>query len=143
MMPDRARIERLVPHAGAMCLLDAVAQWDDSGITCTCAGPTTAHPLAREGVVPAIAAAEYAAQAAAVHGGLLESAVSPRAGLLAKLVEVELHRPGFPAGGGAVRVRADMLSRSAGACLYAFHVEGTHQPIASGRLMVAFTEAAA
>jgi predicted hotdog family 3-hydroxylacyl-ACP dehydratase len=34
--------------------------------------------LARDGVVPAIAAVEYARQAAAVHGALLESGRTPR-----------------------------------------------------------------
>ena len=37
MKIDRAGIERLVPHAGAMCLLDAVTQWSPDSISCTSA----------------------------------------------------------------------------------------------------------
>ena len=48
MMLGRTQIERLVPHAGAMCLLDAVMAWDSSSIDCTSARPTAQHPLARE-----------------------------------------------------------------------------------------------
>lgn len=138
MMPDRSRIERLVPHAGSMCLLDGVVEWDAMHIVCRAPEPDAGHPLARGGGVPAIAAAEYAAQATAVHGALLDDASEPRAGLLAKLMEMELHGACFPAGGGALTVRVEVLSRVARGCLYAFHVAGTSQPIATGRLIVAF-----
>lgn len=141
MMPDRARIEQLVPHAGAMCLLDAVTQWDAAQITCRSAEPGALHPLARDGVVPAIAAAEYAAQATAVHGALLEHAAQPRAGMLAKLMDVALHSEDFPP--GAVNVSATLLSRSGGGCMYAFEVGAAGQAIASGRLIVAFGPASA
>lgn len=138
MMADRARIEQLVPHAGSMCLLDGVVEWDAVHIVCRAPEPDAAHPLQREGSVPAIAAAEYAAQATAVHGALLDEASAPRAGVLAKLMEVQLHGASFPACGGAVTVRADLLGRVGGGCLYAFQVAGASQPIASGRLIVAF-----
>lgn len=143
MMPDRARIEQLVPHAGAMCLLDAVTQWDDAQITCTSAAPAASHPLARDGMVPAIAAAEYAAQATAVHGALLEGAGQPRAGLLAKLMDVDLHHACFAPGAGPVTTDATLLSRSGGGCLYAFEVASPGLRIASGRLIVAFAPSTA
>jgi predicted hotdog family 3-hydroxylacyl-ACP dehydratase len=142
-MPDRAHIERLVPHAGAMCLLDAVTGWDSSHIVCSCAQPAAGHPLARGATLPAIAACEYAAQATAVHGALLDGADGPRPGVLAKLTEVELHSPQFPPGGGPVTVRAELLSRLPAGCLYAFHVASTARTVASGRLIVAFPSGAA
>ena len=67
---DRAAIARRVPHAGDMCLLDAVVRWDATAIECHAGVPRERHPLARDGVVPAVAAIEYAAQATAVHGAL-------------------------------------------------------------------------
>ncbi|MDB5873456.1 MAG: phosphotransferase [Ramlibacter sp.] len=143
MMPDRARIERLVPHAGAMCLIDAVTLWDAAHIACRCAEPGPMHPLAREGEVPAIAAAEYAAQATALHGALVDEAFEPRAGVLAKLIDVELQSPRFPANGGALTVRADILGRLASGCLYSFEVANSSRPIARGRLIVAFGPSAA
>jgi predicted hotdog family 3-hydroxylacyl-ACP dehydratase len=142
MMPDRARIEQLVPHAGAMCLLDAVTQWDAAQITCSSHEPGASHPLVRDGVVPAIAAAEYAAQAAAVHGALLDGTGQPRAGMLAKLMDVDLPSACFPPGDGSVTVSATLLSRSGGGCLYAFEVGSRSRPIASGRLIVAFATSA-
>jgi predicted hotdog family 3-hydroxylacyl-ACP dehydratase len=142
MIADRARIERMVPHAGAMCLIDAVTQWDASHIECVCAGPTTAHPLARDGRLPAIAAAEYAAQATAVHGALLNDQ-QPRAGMLAKLAGVDVGVPCFPVGATVITVRADLVGRIDAGCLYAFQVSADSQPIARGRLMVAFANASA
>jgi predicted hotdog family 3-hydroxylacyl-ACP dehydratase len=142
MMPGRERIEQLVPHAGAMCLLDAVTGWDASTIECTAAGPGASHPLARAGGVPAIAAAEYAAQATALHGALLDCASESRGGALAKLVDVELGRPYF-SGSHSVSVRAEMLGRLAAGCMYAFEVSSGEDAIARGRLIVAFAPGAA
>lgn len=139
MMPGRAQIEQLVPHAGAMCLLDAVTDWDASHIACSSAAPGTAHPLAREGGVPAVAACEYAAQAVAVHGALLDGVQGARDGMLAKLTDVELSAAFFPVDAENVTVRAELLGRLATGCLYAFDVASAGQPVASGRLIVAFT----
>jgi predicted hotdog family 3-hydroxylacyl-ACP dehydratase len=137
MMPNRAAIERLVPHAGSMCLLHAVTSWDATHIHCSADEPGDSHPLAREGRVPAVAACEYAAQASAVHGALLDDMKVPRAGMLAKLMDVRLHRSCFPQG-AALTVRAELISRVGAGCLYAFDVASTGVPVASGRLMVAF-----
>jgi predicted hotdog family 3-hydroxylacyl-ACP dehydratase len=139
MMPGRAQIERLVPHSGAMCLLDAVMAWDSSHIACRSAAPAAQHPLTREGRVPAIAACEYAAQAVAVHGALLDGVQDARDGMLAKLADVELRMSYFPLGTGDVSVRAELLGRLATGCLYAFDVASHDQAVASGRLIVAFT----
>lgn len=142
MKIDRAGIERLVPHAGAMCLLDAVTGWTPASISCTSALPTRDHPLARNQQVPAIVASEYAAQATAVHGALLEDANGPRAGMLATLVDVQLAAQTLPMGAGALAIRADLLSRSAAGCMYSFDVATAQGPIASGRLMVVLVEVA-
>lgn len=137
MKIDRAGIEQRVPHAGAMCLLDGVTDWGPESIACTSAAPGPRHPLARAGQVPAIAAAEYAAQATAVHGALLEAAGGPRAGLLATLMDVRLMAAVIPADGGALTIRADLLGRSPAGCLYSFEVANSNTSIAAGRLLVA------
>jgi predicted hotdog family 3-hydroxylacyl-ACP dehydratase len=138
MTLERAAIERCVPHAGAMLLLDSVAHWDASHIVCSAAAPGAQHPLAREGAVPALAAVEYGAQAAAVHGFLLERPAVPRPGMLAKLSGVQLHSACIPADRGALSVNAQLLSRVAQGCLYHFQVVCAGEPVAHGRLMVAF-----
>jgi predicted hotdog family 3-hydroxylacyl-ACP dehydratase len=134
---DRAGIERLVPHSGAMCLLDEVLEWGAETISCRSEAPASGHPLARARVVPAIAAAEYAAQATAVHGALLASDSRPQAGMLAALIEVQLGAQIIDAGDGALAIRADLLSRSSAGCMYSFSVANGRTRIAWGRLMVA------
>ena len=139
MKLNRSDIERLLPHTDAMCFLDAVTDWDAYNIRCSAAAPDESHPLLRNGKVPAIAAAEYAAQATALHGALLDTATTPRAGMLAKLSDVEVHRVWFPADDTTLSVHATLISRTMDGCLYSFDVASAHQPIASGRLIVVFT----
>lgn len=142
MKVDRTRIEQLVPHAGAMCLLDGVMRWDASSIACSADAPRHGHPLLRGGVLPAVAGCEYAAQAAAVHGALLDAASAPRAGMLAKLMDVELHLTNFARDEGAIRVCATLVSRADAGCIYSFAVAQQEEPVVSGRLMVAFASPA-
>lgn len=136
---DRAAIERCVPHAGSMVLLESVTRWDADHIVCRALAPGRDHPLARRGTVPAVAAVEYGAQAAAVHGFLVERPAAPRPGVLAKLSDVELHSACIPADGGDLRVRARLLSRVAQGCLYDFDVACAGSVVVQGRLMVAFS----
>jgi predicted hotdog family 3-hydroxylacyl-ACP dehydratase len=133
-MLNRVQIESRVPHAGAMCLLESVSDWDAVNIVCHASPPQTDHPLRHTGVVPSIAAVEYAAQAAAVHGSLLDAADRPRAGMLVKLDEVEL---GSGAISGALVIRATLEGRVASACSYSFAVHDDKACCARGRLMIA------
>jgi predicted hotdog family 3-hydroxylacyl-ACP dehydratase len=139
MKLDRAAIAARVPQSGSMCLLDEVANWDDVLITCRADAPGARHPLARLGAVPSVAACEYAAQAAAVHGALIDGAASPREGMLVSLVDVHLHAQWFPPGSGDIAVQARLLSRTDNACRYAFDVATKDRPLAEGQLVVAFT----
>jgi predicted hotdog family 3-hydroxylacyl-ACP dehydratase len=141
MTLTRGRIEQLVPQAGSMCLLDGVTQWDASSVACFAAAPGASHPLLRDGALPAVAGCEYAAQATAVHGALVDGADTPRAGMLAKLADIHLHAPCFAQDEGAVQVRAELVSRMDSGCLYAFDVAQQGRPIVSGRLIVAFAAA--
>ena len=143
MKIDRAGIERLVPHAGAMCLLDTVTEWTPASLSCISALPAPDHPLACFGLVSAFVVSEYAAQATAVHGALLEDANAPRAGRLATLLDVELAATVLPGEGGPLAIRADLLSRSSAGCMYSFVVGTCEGTIASGRLMVVLLEVAA
>ncbi len=121
-----------------MCLLEEVLHWDRTRIVCQASAPSADHPLARDGRVASVIAPEYAAQATAVHGALLEGHAQPRAGVLAKLAQVDLLRPDIPGDAGALRVQAEMLSRDVSGCLYGFEVSANHQTICRGKLIVAF-----
>lgn len=85
-------LRELIPHAGRMCLLDAVQAWDEQTIHCT----TNSHcdpgnPLRSGNRLAALHLCEYGAQAMAVHGGLLarrEHGGKAAPGMLASLREV-------------------------------------------------------
>ena len=121
-----------------MCFLDGVTQWDLNQICCTAPMPDERHPLIRQGKVPAITAVEYAAQATALHGALLDSATTSRSGMLAKLRDVDVHCTWYPVGETTLSVQATLIARTMQGCLYSFDVSTARQRIASGRLLVAF-----
>lgn len=86
---DRAQIDALIPHAGAMCLLDSVVAWDEHSIECRATSHRTAdNPLRLGDRLPIEAGIEYAAQAMAVHGGLGGREGPPRHGFVAVLNRV-------------------------------------------------------
>jgi predicted hotdog family 3-hydroxylacyl-ACP dehydratase len=137
---DRAAIAARVPHAGSMCLLDSVISWDEQRIECRAtshASPT--HPLAHDGRLPATAAVEYAAQAMALHGRLVQEqaggATAPRRGFLAALRSVRLHRRWIDPAAPPLTVRASRFAGDEVQVLYDFEVEAAG-PIAAGRAVV-------
>ncbi len=135
MTLGRAELCRLIPHAGAMCLLDAVVSWDQTSVVCTSrTHRDPANPLSRDGRLPAVCAVEYAAQATAVHGALLR-AVSA-AGFLASVRDVRLRVPRLDAAGEELRVQANVLGGGEGGVSYGFVVSAGDAELASGRLSV-------
>lgn len=130
-----------------MCLIDRVGAWQSDSIVCHACAPQPGHPLATsargslhsmEGgatELHPIATVEYAAQAVALHGSLIDDAAAPRAGLLAKLSAVQLSSQPVR---GEMTITARLLSRSDAGCLYDFDVRDTQGECASGRLMIAF-----
>jgi len=84
----------LIPHQGAMSLLDAVVDWDDTRLHATAVSHRDpANPLRSGGMLRAVHLCEYAAQATAIHGALVARRAGARVapGLLVALREVELH----------------------------------------------------
>jgi len=138
-MLTHAQIEARLPHAGSMVLLDRLVRFDQTRIVCEAAPPNPEHPLARAEGVPAVAAVEYAAQAAALHGALLDGKSQPRHGMLAKLSEVELIGRWLGAPSSRVTVEAELLVRGESGCIYSFTVHDQQGSGARGRLLVAFT----
>ncbi|MCF7221695.1 phosphotransferase [Marilutibacter chinensis] len=142
---DRAGILARVPHQGAMCLWDAVLDWDAQRIRLQADSHRDAgHPLRHRGRLASVHLCEYGAQAMAVHGGLLAHGDGrrPRAGLLVALRAVELEVARIddlaePLIGEAVRI-AD----TAAGQLYAFRIEHAGGTIAQGRALVALAGAA-
>jgi predicted hotdog family 3-hydroxylacyl-ACP dehydratase len=89
---DRSQIAALIPHQGAMCLLDRVESWSDTTIQCsTRSHLDPANPLRLRGRLSTIGAMEYAFQAAAAHGALRSGTPQPP-GRIVVLRDVTVHR---------------------------------------------------
>jgi len=132
-------IERRVPHAGDMVLIDAVISHDDARVCCRAdTGPLERHPLGRKGRLPASALAEYGAQAMAVHGSLLEVAdAPPREGRLVALPELELGVAAIDEPAELI-IHAERIGGSAVGEIYEFRVLGNDKLLARGRATVMF-----
>lgn len=129
----------LIPHAGAMSLLDAVVAWDDTRIHARSDSHRRSdHPLRSDGRLRAVHLCEYGAQAMAVHGGLLARAAGAAAkpGFLVSLREVEFGRERVDDLHGALDVHAERLLGGGGSWQYAFRVEYRGEVIAKGRAAV-------
>ena len=74
-MLQHSDIVKLVPHAGAMCLLDRIERWSADSIDASAISHLDpGNPLRRDGCLPAICGVEYGLQAAAAHGSLSDGA---------------------------------------------------------------------
>lgn len=130
----------LIPHAGTMCLLDAVQTWDASTIHAISAGHVRIdHPLRGTQGLHAVHLAEYGAQAMAVHGALLARArgiEGVRPGRLVSLRDVRLFEEYIDRLDGHLDVHAECLYADDGGAQYAFHIEHRGRLLASGRAAV-------
>jgi predicted hotdog family 3-hydroxylacyl-ACP dehydratase len=132
-------IAALIPHAGAMCLLERIEHWDDTSVTvATTTHRDPANPLASRLGLRAIHLCEYGAQAMAVHGGLTAKARGERAqpGLLVSLRDVSLGCDFVQDLEGELLVEARRLHASGTAWQYEFRVTHAGKLLAQGRAMV-------
>lgn len=133
----------LIPHAGSMCLLDAVQAWDADSIHATSEGHArTDNPLRGRDGLHAVHLAEYGAQAMAVHGALRarsRGVETVRPGMLVSLREVRLAVE-HVAADGRLDVHAQCLYADDTGAQYAFRVERDGRLLASGRAAVIHPE---
>ena len=130
----------LIPHAGTMCLLDAVLAWDERTIHAISAGHARAdNPLRGPHGLHAVHLAEYGAQAMALHGALRARAAgvaAQRQGLLVSLREVRLNVEYVDRLDGHLDIHAECLHADERSAQYAFRVEHHGVPLADGRAAV-------
>ena len=136
---DRAGIARRIPHGGTMCLLENLRSWDEQAIHCTTA--THAHadnPLRTASGLLSPNLIEYAAQAMALHGGLLAAPGSePSAGFLASARNVRLGVERIDDIAGELHVHATRLTGDVSQILYEFTVrDAAGRALAEGRAVV-------
>ena len=130
---------RLIPHYGAMCLLDTVERWDDTSIICTTMSHRDAtNPLRRDSQLEAICGLEYAAQAMAVHVGLLEHGKERRlaVGYLGAVKHLMLRATRLDDVKEDLTVQATRLVGEVGSFIYAFRVSVERQELLDGRASI-------
>jgi predicted hotdog family 3-hydroxylacyl-ACP dehydratase len=136
---DRDWIASHIPHQGSMCLLDQVVSWDSQGIVCSSGTHRDPdNPLRAHGRLGAACAIEYAAQAIAVHGALLQPP-EPGAGsigLLASAREVELLVSRLDDLSTDLQINAQRLHSDARGALYSFALHADQQLLARGRASI-------
>ncbi len=140
MLIGQAEIRGLIPHAGAMCLLEKVIAWDEQTITClTETHRDPANPLRQQGRLSALHAVEYGAQAAAVHGALRARAAGQTAspGYLAGLRDVRWFVAELDTVAAPLEVVARPLLGDVGYWIYAIQVGAAGRLLAEARITIA------
>jgi predicted hotdog family 3-hydroxylacyl-ACP dehydratase len=129
----------LIPHQGAMCLLDEVVAWDAERLHARSASHQRSdNPLRADGMLHAVNLCEYGAQAMAVHGALCARASggAARPGYLVALREVRLKVQRIDDLPGRLQVHVECLLALDDSLQYAFRIEHRGSVLASGRAAV-------
>ncbi len=127
-MMDREAIAARIPHSGSMCLLQRLESHSAMQIRCSTASHRdTNNPLRMDGLLPAVCAVEYAAQAMALHGALAAPAgIAPAPGFLASVRGVRLRVARLDDVAGDISVSAELLAGDTRQALYRFALHNAH-----------------
>lgn len=143
MLIEKSELCGLIPHAGTMCLLGGVLDWDEDSITCIATSHLDAdNPLRHADQLSSVHLLEYGAQSIAVHGALLarRTGNTQGPGYLAALQDVELHRESLDGISGALEIRAQRIATAAECLLYSFGVSTESQVLAKARATIFLQE---
>ncbi|MGH7052151.1 MAG: hypothetical protein ACREFS_15535 [Acetobacteraceae bacterium] len=136
---DRRQIASMIPHAGTMCLLDAVLSWDLLSVRCLSRRYRCPdNPLRRaDGRMGTACGLEVAAQAMAVHGRLVApSGGLPAPGYLASVRDLWLRTARFDGVEDDLIIAAERLTGDAQGAIYRFVVTIGEIEFLSGRATV-------
>jgi predicted hotdog family 3-hydroxylacyl-ACP dehydratase len=132
-------IRALIPHAGAMCLLERIVSAGDSEIVCaTFSHRSPANPLRHDGKLAALHLAEYGAQTMAIHGGLQSAGEAARGGMLVAIRDLRLQVERIDDIEGELAVRAVRMVAHSGGRIYSFAAHSDGRELATGRVSVMF-----
>lgn len=129
----------LIPHQGAMCLLDSVEDWSQDRIVCLATSHRrSGHPLRDNRGLRALCAIEYGAQAIAAHAGLLGRSAGSRPGIgyLAALRDVVISLESLDGIEAPLRIDAQVVLRQGNGHIYEIAVTAGARTIMTGRLSV-------
>lgn len=135
----KAALCQLIPHHGAMCLLDTVERWDKTSILCTTASHRdSANPLRRDNRLEAICGLEYAAQAMGVHVGLLQQGKERRlaVGYLGAVKNLMLRAARLDDVKGDLTIQATRLVGEVDCFIYVFRVSVGRETFLDGRASI-------
>ncbi|MDR3414695.1 MAG: hypothetical protein P4L83_00780 [Nevskia sp.] len=136
---EQDRIRALVPHAGAMCLLQRVLSWDATGMVCdTLSHLDPEHPLRHGGALAGLHLIEYCAQAIALHRGLVAEAAGETAppGWLVAVRDFKLQVERLDDLPGPITITARELLYYEGGTQYELGAEAGGRPLGGGRISV-------
>ena len=132
-------ISRLIPHGGAMCLLDSIDSWAEDFIVCR----ATSHrrldnPLRDDSGLRALCGIEYAAQAIAAHGALLRgpSEPCPLTAVLASARDVTTTLTHLDQLLGPLSIHATLVLTHEEGRIYDVMMTGDGRTLLTGRLSV-------
>lgn len=132
---NQAEICARLPHAGRMCLLARLLNWDNESIVCLANSHRDAdNPLRAGGQLHAVAGVEYAAQVMALHGNLLAASDAPTRGYLASVRDLKLAVEDLSMLSDDLHITARRLSGDANGLIYEFEIRAGTSAVLSGRL---------
>jgi predicted hotdog family 3-hydroxylacyl-ACP dehydratase len=124
-----------LPHAGSMRLLERVLDWDEISIRCaTDSHRFGSNPLRRQGILASVHAAEYAAQAAALHGVLNARLDHGPVLLLAAIRDLELEVARLDTLSAPLHIDARLEGRAGVNAVYGFALDCDGITCARGRI---------
>jgi predicted hotdog family 3-hydroxylacyl-ACP dehydratase len=140
-MIDKSQLRALLPHTGEMCLLDSVEEWSPERIRCTALSHCSpSNPLRHRDRLAALHIVEYAAQAIAIHGGLVKNSTlgeAPMPGMMAALRNVAFHVSRLDTFTEPLSITATRQLSQPGGVVYDFAASAGEQPIGEGRIVIA------
>jgi predicted hotdog family 3-hydroxylacyl-ACP dehydratase len=138
---DAAGVAALLPHAGAMCLIDGVTAYDERRIACvTARHRDPANPLREDGRLSSLAGIELAAQAMALHGALVAGGGRPMHGWLARVRDCVFQCERMDDLPSPLHIEAERLAGDLRALSYRFTVRAGESVVVGGWALIALAE---
>lgn len=130
-------IERMLPHTGAMVLVDEIVYADPMRIECVTSSHRSAgFPLAMDGRISSLCGIELAAQAMALHATAADPQHRPVAGRLASVSDVEVLHERLDDQPGPLRIEAALEAAIGRGSAYRFSVAAGGKVLIRGRALV-------
>lgn len=129
---------QLIPHRGAMSLIERIGHWDQNAIRCHADNHRDPrHPLRAHGRLAMICAIEYAAQAMAIHGALRhQRARRPKAGFITALRGVNLAPGCLSDVTQTLDIHTTYIAGDEQSCMYEYSVAAADDTLLTGRATV-------